>query len=149
MDIATVLNPQRVWLHVPGSSKKRVLEYISEFLSQQITDMDAGELFDQLTARERLGSTGLGLGIAIPHCRLADIDEPIGMLARLETPVDFDAPDDRPVDLLFVLVVPEASTDEHLALLANLATQFSQPAWCQRLREASSAEQLFQAALAA
>lgn len=149
MDIANVLNPQRVWLQVPGSSKKRVLEQVSEFLAQQIPDVDAGTLFDQLTARERLGSTGLGLGIAIPHCRLSAIRQPVGLLARLETPVDFDSPDDQPVDLLFVLVVPEDSTDEHLALLANLATQFSQPAWCQRLRDARSPEQLFQAALAA
>ncbi|HEY9037051.1 MAG TPA: PTS IIA-like nitrogen regulatory protein PtsN [Pseudomonadales bacterium] len=149
MNIATVLNPNRVWCQAPGGSKKRVLENLSDFLAEQIPALNAGELFTQLIARERLGSTGLGFGIAIPHCRLSTIEEPVGALARLETPIDFDSPDDEPVDLLFVLVVPEASNEAHLELLAALASQFSQPAWCQRLRDATSATELFDAAVAA
>lgn len=149
MNIATVLDPERVWCQAPGGSKKRVLENLSDFLAEHVPALNAGELFTQLVARERLGSTGLGLGIAIPHCRLSAIEQPIGALARLETPVDFESPDDEPVDLLFVLVVPEASTEEHLELLAALASQFSQPAWCQRLRDATSAAELFDAAVAA
>jgi len=149
MNIASVLNPERVWCQAPGGSKKRVLENLAEFIAQHTADMDAGLLFTQLTARERLGSTGLGHGIAIPHCRLPNLAAPIGALARLENPVDFESPDEQPVDLLFVLVVPEQSTSEHLELLATLAGQFSQPEWCQRLRDASSSQQLFDAAIAA
>ncbi len=148
MTIATVLTPDRVWCQAPGGSKKRVLENLADFVAARVSGLDAGTLFNHLTARERLGSTGLGQGIAIPHCRLPGLQQAIGVLARLETAVDFDAPDEQPVDLLFLLVVPEASTTAHLELLGELATRFSDPAWCQRLRAATTADALFRAATA-
>ena len=108
--------------------------------------MDYDAIFDQLIAREKLGSTGLGKGIAIPHCRAANCQEPLGTLVTLEDPVDFDAPDDRPVDLLFVLLVPEAAHQEHLDILANIARLFSQPDYCERLRAAKSDAALYSTA---
>ena len=147
MNIASVLQAERVWCQAPGGSKKRVLENLAEFAARSLPTLDAGTVLAQLIARERLGSTGLGQGIAIPHCRLPDITQAIGILASLEAPVDFDAPDDQPVDLLFVLMVPAEATEAHLQLLGELATRFSDPAWCQRLRGADSAEALFRAAL--
>ena len=108
--------------------------------------MDYDNIFNLLIAREKLGSTGLGKGIAIPHCRAANCEEPLGTLVTLADPVDFDAPDDVPVDLLFVLLVPETAHQEHLDILANIARLFSQPEYCQRLRDANSDAALFRAA---
>jgi PTS system nitrogen regulatory IIA component len=147
LQLDTILTPTRCLCRAPGTSKKRVLETISQFIGEQVDHLDADELFTNLLARERLGSTGLGNGIAIPHCRLKNLDRVIGGLVTLEQPIDFEAIDDKPVDLLFVLIVPEQATQEHLNTLAALAELFSQPAFCQRLRAAQTAAELYQAAL--
>ena len=104
-------------------------------------------ILDAFMARERLGSTGLGQGIAIPHCRLDTVSRCTGALLTLANPINFDAPDRQPVDLLFVLVVPSEATDEHLKILAELAQRFSDANYCQRLRAASTDAELYQAAL--
>ena len=101
------------------------------------------EVFSQLIAREKLGSTGLGNGIAIPHCRVGNCTQPIGTLVTLAEPIDFDAPDDAPVDLLFVLLVPEEAHQQHLDILAGIARLFSQEAFCARLRAAGDSAELF------
>lgn len=145
--IATILTPALCLCRAPGSSKKRVLENISQFIGEQVEQLDGDELFSNLLARERLGSTGLGAGVAIPHCRLRQLDRAVGALITLEQPVDFEAVDDRPVDLLFALVVPEHSTQEHLNTLAMLAEMFSNMAFCQRLRQAGDAAALYAAAV--
>jgi PTS system nitrogen regulatory IIA component len=100
-------------------------------------------VFAQLIAREKLGSTGLGQGIAIPHCRMDACPEPIGTLVTLEKAIDFDAPDDKPVDLLFALLVPGEAHQQHLDILANVARLFSQGNFCQQLRAAKDNEELF------
>jgi len=145
-DLSDILTPARTVCGAPGVSKKRLFETIAGIISQDQPAMDYDAIFDQLIAREKLGSTGLGKGIAIPHCRAANCQEPLGTLVTLEDPVDFDAPDDRPVDLLFVLLVPEAAHQQHLDILAEIARLFSQPEYCQRLRSASSNADLYSAA---
>ena len=112
-----ILTPARSQVNVPGSSKKRVLEYIAHLIASDLPDIDEDVLFESLVAREKLGSTGFGNGIAIPHCRLIGCKTPISAVIHLATAVDFDAIDGEPVDLLFVLLVPEEATDEHLELL--------------------------------
>ena len=129
-----------------GSSKKRVLESISDFISEQTPHIDGETLFEHLFAREKLGSTGIGKGIAIPHCRCADINETIGCLVKLDEAVDFDSADNHPVDILFVLIVPEDAQDQHLQVLAELAELFTHTEFRNRLRKAKNADKLYQAA---
>ncbi|PZQ43247.1 MAG: PTS fructose transporter subunit IIA, partial [Ectopseudomonas oleovorans] len=102
------------------------------------------DIFESLIAREKLGSTGFGNGIAIPHCRLAGCSAPISAVLHLETAVDFDAIDGVPVDLLFVLLVPEAATDAHLDLLRQIASMLDRQDVRERLRQAKSGEDLYQ-----
>lgn len=148
MQLETILSPGRTLCDVPGSSKKRVLENIAQCICEDSLVLNPNQLFDSLITRERLGSTGLGQGIAIPHCRFSACHSVIGSLIKLQQPVDFDAIDGQPVDLLFVLLVPEQATDEHLAVLATLAERFSDPEFCQKLRSATDSESLYNAAIA-
>ena len=140
-----LLNPKRVMCQVDAASRKRVFELVA----QQIADdakLTEHSVYTQLFAREKLGSTALGGGVAIPHCRVADCEQPLGCLVTLASGVDFDAPDSREVDLLFVLLVPEEATQIHLDLLAEIARRFSNAQYCAGLRGAESASQLLIAA---
>ena len=148
MQLNSILSPGRTLCCAPGSSKKRVLENIAHFICEDFPNMSPNQLFDSLIARERLGSTGLGLGMAIPHCRIKDCSSIIGSLVKLEQAIDFDAIDGQPVDVLFVLLVPEQAHDEHLKVLATLAERFSNPDFCQQLRSATDSESLFSIATA-
>lgn len=148
MQIESILSPGRTLCSAPGSSKKRILENIAQFICEDFPSINPNKLFDCLIARERLGSTALGHGIAIPHCRIKDCSSIIGSLVKLQQAVDFDASDGQPVDLLFVLLVPEQAHDEHLNVLATLAERFSKPAFCQQLRSATDSESLFAIATA-
>jgi PTS system nitrogen regulatory IIA component len=148
MQINTILTPGRTLCHAPGASKKRVIENIAHFISEDIPQLDADELFDQMVARERLGSTGLGNGIAIPHCRIKNCSAITGCLVTLEEAIDFDSIDGQPVDIVFALLVPEEAHDEHLQALAKLAEHFNQPDFCQALRAANDNGALFNAATA-
>jgi len=135
--------------NLPGGSKKRVLENLSIFITEQLGG-DAEQtdnLFHSLVARERLGSTGIGDGIAIPHCRAPGFKRIHGCLIKLSKPVDFDAIDDEPVDLIFALVVPEEKNDEHLATLARVAALLQNESSRQSLRQCSSNEELFNTAI--
>ena len=109
----------------------------------------ADDIFERLLNRERLGSTGIGEGIAIPHCRLPACDKAFGVLLRLEQAIDYDAIDRQPVDLVFALLVPEEATDEHLQVLSMLARNFSEAEFRQALRNAPDSKQLYQRALKA
>ena len=142
-----LLTPERTACQVPGLSKKRLFETIARLISEDQLSLTYEEVFAQLIAREKLGSTGLGQGIAIPHSRIGNCTQPIGTLVTLSEPIDFDAPDGEPVDLVFALLVPEEATQQHLDTLAQIARQFSQPDFCQRLRSAVSSDDLFSAAL--
>ena len=142
--LESILTPGRSLVNVPGGSKKRVLEQIAKVIAQDLPDLDAQAIFESLIAREKLGSTGFGNGIAIPHCRMAGCNSPLSAVLRLEAPVDFDAIDGAPVDLLFVLLVPQAATDEHLELLRQIASMLDREDVRQRLRQAPTNDELYQ-----
>jgi PTS system nitrogen regulatory IIA component len=145
--LENILTPGRSLVNVPGGSKKRVLEQIANLIGQQVPELDSQTVFESLVAREKLGSTGFGNGIAIPHCRLTGCTTPISALLHLNAPVDFDAIDGAPVDLLFVLLVPEAATDEHLALLRQIASMLDQKEVRDQLRRAQDGEALYKVVL--
>lgn len=144
-----ILTPARSQVNVPGCSKKRILEYIAHLIATDVPGIDEDVLFESLVARERLGSTGFGNGIAIPHCRLIGCNAPISAVLHLETAIDFDAIDGEPVDLLFVLLVPEEATDQHLELLRQIASIFEQDDVRERLRNAPTSADLYKTVLAA
>jgi PTS system nitrogen regulatory IIA component len=130
----------RIRTDVEVASKKRLLQTLAGLLAEGGPGLIADTIFERLIERERLGSTGLGHGIALPHARMRDIDQAIGAFVATAQGVDYDASDGEPVDLAFALLVPDEATDEHLQLLAQLARLFSDPRVRQRLREAESAE---------
>ncbi|HSG02260.1 MAG TPA: PTS sugar transporter subunit IIA [Marinobacterium sp.] len=125
------------------SSKKRVLEVASEMLASSINGVDADTIFSGLLNRERLGSTGLGSGVGIPHCRIAGADRPAAALMTLAEPIDFDAIDSKPVDLICALIVPDDGDDEHLKTLAGLAELFSNSEALSELRDSSDDKTLY------
>ena len=126
-----------IGLDVQASSKKRALEEAARQLSACPSTPEPEQVFERLLERERLGSTGLANGVALPHARMAGLERAYGVFLRLASPVDFDALDGQPVDLLFALLVPEEATDEHLQLLAELARLFSDAQLCEKLRNCS------------
>ncbi|KAA8710377.1 MULTISPECIES: PTS IIA-like nitrogen regulatory protein PtsN [Pseudomonas syringae group] len=142
-----ILTPGRSLVNVPGRSKKSVLEAIANLIGHEVPNMDSDTVFASLVAREKLGSTGFGNGIAIPHCRLKGCGEPVSAVIHLATPIDFDAIDGAPVDLLFVLLVPDAATDAHLELLRQIASMLDRADVRERLRSAKSGEALYQVVL--
>lgn len=144
LTIDNILAPELTLCRVPASSKKRVLEFIAEKIHQQDETLSDTQIFNNLIARERLGSTGIGQGIAIPHCRLEGLDRVIGVLMTLEESVEFDAIDNQPVDLVFALIVPKEATSEHLELLSQLAEKFNERSFCNRLRECEDARTLYE-----
>ncbi|WP_320826773.1 PTS sugar transporter subunit IIA [Reinekea sp.] len=139
-----VLRPERTFAEDFGASKKKVLQTLAERLSQTLSGVSDVELFDQLIARERLGSTGIGSGVAIPHCRLAGLDKATAALVLLTNPINFEAIDKKPVDLVFALVVPIDATDEHLQLLAMVVEKVNDPASLALIRQCSSATALYE-----
>lgn len=143
VDITRILDAECTRVAVGAKSRKRALEIASDLIAARAPEITSRALFDGLMSRERLGSTGLGDGIAIPHCRMP-CRETLGALLRLEAPVDFDAMDDQPVDLLFVLVVPPEETTAHLQTLAALARVFQSPAHRATLRAQPSAAALYE-----
>ena len=140
MNITSLLSIDRVVCCDDIASKKRLLEQLSELLSRSSPQLSQQAIFDALVNREKLGSTGLGRGVAIPHGRMAALEEPVCAFIKVKSPVDFDASDDRPVDLVFCLLVPEESTEEHLQVLSTIAEIFSNPSMCSALRECDNGE---------
>jgi PTS system nitrogen regulatory IIA component len=136
MQVSELLELERISCNTHAASKKRVLEQLSELLAVNQDDLTQIKVFDSLLSRERLGSTGLGHGVAIPHGRVKESDKTLLALIKLDQGIDYDAVDNQPVDLLFALLVPEQSTDEHLQLLSQLAEMLSDPALVERLRAA-------------
>jgi PTS system nitrogen regulatory IIA component len=144
MHISDILQAERIACQQDISSKKRSLELLSALLAETLPDFAGGEIFDSLIGRERLGSTGLGKGVALPHGRLNGLKKPIAAMATLKQATDFDAIDREPVDLLFALLVPEESTEEHLQILAHLAAMFSNQDFCTKLRSCVDSAQCFE-----
>lgn len=133
--IAELLPPSNVVIDLDASSKKRVFEQAG-LLFENNQGIARSVVFDSLFSRERLGSTGLGQGIAIPHGRIKGLKEAAGAFLRLAAPVQFDAPDGRPVTMLFVLLVPEQANERHLQILSELAQMFSDPGFRDQLMQA-------------
>ena len=142
MHLLDLLSPARVRANAAVTGKKRLLEQLAQLLAEGGGEGERG-IYDSLCNRERLGSTGLGHGVAIPHGRSARAVSATGTFLRLAEPVDFGAPDGQPVDLVFALVVPEHYAQQHLMLLANLAEMFGDADFRQRLRQATDSAALY------
>ncbi|NKF49434.1 PTS IIA-like nitrogen regulatory protein PtsN [Shewanella sp. WXL01] len=143
MEIRTILQPECTACATPGS-KKKVLQLISEIAAEQYTDLSAQEIFESLVAREKKGSTGIGNGIAIPHGRLDNIEQPIAVFIKCDESIDFDAIDNKPVDLLFALIVPSDQCQQHLATLAYIAEKLNDKQTLKQLRKSTDKTQLYQ-----
>ena len=137
--ITQFLRSDNIVLDLDASSKKRVFEQVG-LLFENSQGIARSTVFDSLFAREKLGSTGLGQGIAIPHGRIKGLKHASGAFLRLTTPVPFDSPDGKPVSLLFVLLVPEQATEHHLQILSELAERFSDRQCREALCAADSAD---------
>lgn len=143
MEIADLLaGPNAVLASVKASGKKSLLTELSA-RAAAVFKANERQLFDRLLERERLGSTGIGGGIAIPHGRLAGIAKPCGLFARLAHPVDFDSIDERPVDIVFLLVAPEGAGADHLKALARVSRLLRDRALVEKLRATESADALY------
>lgn len=147
MHIETLITSQRTLCRANCTSKKRTLEVLAELIAEGSDNIDSGELFQQLIGRERLGSTGIGDGIAIPHCRFKTQGATIGALMTIESPIDFDSVDSKPVDIIFAMLVPEDAESAHLQTLATLAERLQNPHYVKALREADSNAELYRAAI--
>ena len=142
-DLSIQLSPSAIAPKLRVESKKRALECISE-LAGEAYGMDADSIYEHLLARERMGATGLGQGLAIPHCRLDDIDSPIFVVVTLAEPVDYSAQDPQPVDVLWTLLVPTSADETHLQTLAAIAYFLRQENLNQALRQATDAQTIYQ-----
>ena len=138
------ITAERIACQLDIGSKKRVLQQLGEMLASSSADITPDTVFEHLLERERLGSTGLGHGIALPHARMPNLRRAVGAFVQLRSGVDFDAVDNHPVDLAFGLLVPQDATEEHLQLLAKLASMFSNELLCDKLRTGENAEELLQ-----
>ncbi|MFT3928715.1 MAG: PTS sugar transporter subunit IIA [Spongiibacteraceae bacterium] len=166
MQLDTLLTAERTLCRAPAVNKQEVLKSCARFFCESINadksinagenanahdskvaDLDADLLLQSLLARERLGSTGLGNGIAIPHCRLKNLDRVVGALITLAEPIDFEAVDGKPVDIIFLLLAPAQALQEHLNALAALADLFNRAEFRQGLRAATDSAQLYRTAI--
>ncbi|MCC4834051.1 PTS IIA-like nitrogen regulatory protein PtsN [Shewanella sp. 1_MG-2023] len=143
MELRTILQPACTTCATPGS-KKKVLELISDLMAAQYPTLSSQAIFESLIAREKMGSTGIGNGIAIPHGRLTDIEEPIAILIKCEEGIEFDAIDKKPVDILFALLVPSDQCQQHLSTLSSMAEKLSDKLILKRLRKSHDATELYQ-----
>ena len=134
--LSKLLAADQVLLDLDASSKKRVFEQAGMLFESRL-GLARSIIFDSLFAREKLGSTGLGQGVAIPHGRIKGLKQAAGAFLRLAQPVPFDSPDGRPVNLLFVLLVPEQATEQHLQILSELAQRFSDRSFREKLQAAA------------
>ncbi len=140
--ITQYITAGRVAIDLHVASKKRLLEEIAALLLKDQSGLDKETVFQVLFERERLGSTGIGYGVALPHGRINGIDEPIIALAKLRRPLDFDAPDQLPVELIIALLVPADATETHLQLLAALASLLNQEEIRSGLNNATHADEM-------
>lgn len=141
MDLSALLTPEAVFHKIDAHSKKHAIQEVSAVMAR-LTGMAEREVFDTLLQRERLGSTGVGNGIAIPHGKLAGLDEIAGAFFRLAEPINFESLDDQPVDLIFTLLAPEDAGADHLKALAKIARVLRTPGLVEELRGATSSGEL-------
>jgi PTS system nitrogen regulatory IIA component len=141
--IGQLLPEANILLDLEATSKKRLFEQVGA-LFEEHAQIARAVVFDSLFARERLGSTGLGQGIALPHGRIKGLEHALGAFVRPRQPIPFDSPDGKPVTQVFVLLVPEQATEEHLQLLSELAEMFSERSFRDRLSTANDPGSLHQ-----
>ncbi|HEY1076479.1 MAG TPA: PTS IIA-like nitrogen regulatory protein PtsN [Fontimonas sp.] len=144
MKIAEILSPDRVSQGHTFTSKKKALEELAGLLARGVPGVQSSDILTSLAAREKLGSTGLGHGVAIPHGRMAGVTQSVGAFMRLKQPLDYDAHDGQAVDLVFGLLVPQGATETHLKHLAAIAEMFSDSSFCQKARESNDEAALYQ-----
>lgn len=142
MEIADILTPEAIVPALRATSKKQALQELSR-RSAALTGLDERAIFDVLMDRERLGTTGVGNGIAIPHGKLSSLTQLHGLFARLERPIDFQAIDDQPVDLIFLLLAPESAGADHLKALARVSRLLRDKAVCEKLRGTEEREAIY------
>jgi nitrogen PTS system EIIA component len=142
MDLSDLLTQKSIMPTLKAGSKKQLLQLLSE-RAAQITGLGERDVFDTIMQREKLGSTGVGNGIAIPHGKLKNVKNITGIFGRLETPVDFEALDDEPVDLVFMLLAPETAGADHLKALSRIARILREPDTVKKLRGTKDATALF------
>ncbi len=142
MEISDIISPDSVVANLKVTSKKQALQELSKKIAK-LVDQDERNIFDILLEREKLGTTGVGNGIAIPHGKLETLDKLQGLVARLERPVDFDAIDERPVDLIFLLVAPDSAGADHLKALARVSRLLRDKTMCDKLRGSDNTEALY------
>ena len=140
--ISRLLSVSNIVVDLELNSKKRLFEEVGSLLEAS-RSIKKSQVFDSLIAREKLGSTGLGYGVAIPHGRIKTLPEAVGLFVRAKNPLSFDAPDGNPVNLIFVLLVPEKATDQHLQILGELAQMLSDKSFRDELSKASDAQTIF------
>ncbi len=143
MHLIDLLTPSRTLAKAQVSGKKRLLELCAKVLAAEGSEEHERALYDALCARERMGSTGLGHGVAIPHGRSSGISTAVGAFVQLEDPIDFGAHDGEPVDLIFALAVPEHFQQQHLVLLSQLAELFGNEENRKKLRDANQSQELY------
>ncbi len=142
MELSDLITPEGVLPQLKVSSKKQTLQELAA-VAADITGLHERAIFDVLLERERLGTTGVGSGIAIPHGKIAELDKLYGLFARLEEPVDFDSVDDEPVDLIFLLLAPESAGADHLKALARVSRLLRDKSARDKLRETVTADELY------
>jgi len=142
MELNSIISPQAILANLKSNSKKLLLQELAEAGSVQ-TGIDAQAILERLLEREHLGSTGVGNGVAIPHAKLPDIDGIIGVFAKLDRPISFEAIDDQPVDIVFMLLAPEGSGAEHLKALSRIARVLRDQNTLSGLRNASNADAIY------
>lgn len=147
MNIESILAASRTFCNIEASSKKRAIEKAAILVAESLPPLDSSEIYSKLIAREKLGPTALGNGIALPHCRLEGCVDIVGALFTLETPIDFSAMDDLPINIMFILLVPEQEVDKHLKTMAMLAARFESGDYREGLITALNDQQLFERAL--
>lgn len=143
MNISQLLSPDATFVCDNISSKKKMLEKVSEIMAQSINSKSK-DIFESLLMRERLGTTALGDGVAIPHGRVASCQDVTAVFILLESPIDYDAPDGKQVDIVFAIMVPEAAHAEHLKHLAKIAEILSNPKILSQVRHAHCSEALYE-----
>ncbi len=145
MDIQAIVSLNRTECAVQCNSKKRILEIISEIAARNNPEIDAQDVLNSLLLREKKGSTGIGNGIALPHGRLPGLEKVLAIVVTCKPPIDFDAIDNKPVDIFFALLVPEEQTDGHLQTLATIAGKLSDKETLKAIRTATTSEEILSA----
>lgn len=146
MNINSILSPERTFCNIETRSKKNAIEKASTLIARALPSLDANDVYSKLIAREKLGPTALGQGIALPHCRIKGCKDIVGALFTIKTPIDFGALDDQLVNIMFILLVPEEEVDEHLKTMAMLAGKFDSKEYRANLIDAPTNQDLFERA---